>query len=78
MKVEIEQIDNAQGSFLLRVYDLSIIPEILADIEYDSPIEGDEHKAIVIGSNIAVETDSVGRAASLANELKEKFNTVEA
>jgi len=78
MKVEIEQIDNAQGSFLLRVYDLSVIPEILADIENDSPIEGDEHKSIVIGSNIAIETDSVGRAASLANELKEKFNTIEA
>ena len=78
MKVEIEHIDNAQGSFILRVYDLSVIPEILADIEHDSHIEGDEHKAIVIGSNIAVETDSVGRAASLANELKEKFNRSEA
>ena len=76
--IEIVSIDQYRGSFLLRVNDLGIIPKVLAHIEHDSPIEGDEHNAIVIGSNIAVETDCVGRASSLANELKEKFNQTEA
>lgn len=75
--IEIVSIDQYRGSFLLRVNDLDIIPKVLAHIEHDSPIEGDEHNAIVIGSNIAVETDCVGRASSLANELKEKFNQTE-
>ncbi len=75
--IEIVNIDQYHGSFLLRVNDLGIIPKVLAHIERDSPIDGDGHNGIVIGSNIAVETDCVSRAYSLANELKEKFNQTE-
>lgn len=78
MKLEILNIDTRHGSFLLRVNDLNLIPQVLTHLEDDSPLAGDTHNTIVIGSCIAVETDSIGRASSLANEIKEKFNGKEA
>lgn len=78
MKLEILNIDTRNGSFLLRVNDLNLIPQVLTHIVDDSPVAGDTHNTIVIGSCIAVETDSVGRARTLANEIKEKFNGKEA